>query len=174
MTRRILLVLLAALLPFKAANATDNTDLADLIVERLSVMQAIAAWKLRNDRPVEDLPREAVVIDAAKTAAEAKGVDPETIHAFFQQQIEAAKVIQFCWIDRWQAGETPPEKTPDLSEIRAMLLPLGEAIVQEIADQLQESPTLDVAAETLSIDCLDQDTSQTLSQALASVSLRSP
>ncbi|MEM1360092.1 MAG: gamma subclass chorismate mutase AroQ [Pseudomonadota bacterium] len=174
MMRKTCMIFVLALLPAKAALAENTSALAALIVERLSVMQAVAAWKLSNDRPVEDLPREAVVIDAAKTAAAAQGVDPDTIDAFFRQQIEAAKDIQFCWIDRWQAGETPPQNTPDLSEIRAMLLPLGEAIVKEMAGQLRQQPTLEIAPETLSIDCLKPDQTRALAGALKAVRLKDP
>ena len=39
------------------------------INERLSFMQSVAAWKADNDKPVEDLPREKVVLDAARIAA---------------------------------------------------------------------------------------------------------
>ncbi|NIP77428.1 MAG: chorismate mutase, partial [Xanthomonadales bacterium] len=61
----------------------------------------VAAWKHARGKPVEDLEREAVVVDRAAADAAAAGLDPETARPFFMAQIDAAKSVQHCWIARW-------------------------------------------------------------------------
>ncbi|MEM1383716.1 MAG: gamma subclass chorismate mutase AroQ [Pseudomonadota bacterium] len=151
------------------------TDLPALITERLGVMKDVAAWKRMNDKPVEDLPREAVVLDNATAKAAQEGLDPATVRPFFQAQIDAAKGIQTCWIDRWDAGsDRPPGDAPDLmTDIRPRLIELGDAILARIKSTLAEGGSLAEPSATLSsaddIDCLDPTEREAVAQALSGV-----
>ena len=89
---------------------------ADLIVERLDLMKGVAAYKFGADRPVEDLAREAKVIEAGKAQAGRLGIEPESVTPFLQAQMDAAKRVQHLWISAWQNNAAPmPEKAPDLA-----------------------------------------------------------
>ncbi len=92
-------------------------------------MQAVAAYKWRQQLPVEDLDREAVVIADAVAAALAAGLEPEGARRFFEVQIEAAKDVQRRWMDRWQQGEGLPAETVSLKDTRARLTALGDRIL---------------------------------------------
>jgi cyclohexadienyl dehydratase len=96
--RLLLFVVLSFIVsaPNWAAAQTDPASqrVFDLIAERLRLMPLVAIYKLHEDKPIEDLAREAVVLEDAATVAERNGFDQERARRFFQVQIEAAKVIQ--------------------------------------------------------------------------------
>lgn len=153
----------------------DQEELFSLIAERLSWMEPVAAWKRVNDVPVEDLDREAVVVDAAITDAAAHGLDPDTVRAFFEAQIEAAKAIQDCWIDHWTAANATPSNVPDLvSEIRPELLRLGNAIIAGLAEDIAQNGPIPSSADddfraAVSIECLDEHHANALFDSLTQV-----
>ncbi len=84
------------------------------------MMQPAAAWEDTRGVAVEDKAREAIVLEKAVEAAKARGIAPQGSEAFFRAQIEVAKEIQFCWLERWESSAaTPPAEVPDLkTEIR--------------------------------------------------------
>ncbi len=164
--------------PMQASAEPAAQTVFERIAERLSLMQPVAAWKLANDVPVEDLAREAVVLDSATGAAVEAGLDAETARAFFEAQIEAAKDIQRCWIGRWQSGTAqPPESTPDLTtEIRPRLLELGVELLDSIEAALADGVTFDAAlagdfAATADIDCLSDPSRDAIYSALGQLHL---
>ena len=148
------------------------------IAERLSLMEPVAAWKLANDVAVEDLAREAVVLESATGAATDAGLDAATARVFFEAQIEAAKDIQRCWIGRWEAGTAqPPETVPDLTaEIRPRLLELGAELLDSIEAALARGVAFDGAlaaefAAAADIDCLSVQSRDAIYRALGALTL---
>ena len=122
--------------PATAAAAATTDQLYGLVGERLSHMRDVAAFKWLNDRPVEDLSREQVVVEAALANARNQQLVPEGAEAFFLEQIEAAKDIQRYWFSRWQTGSGPAD-APDLSSnVRPQLLLLGEQITAALGQPL--------------------------------------
>ena len=171
------LVFLTSRPPQVSAEPSAQT-VFERISERLSLMRPVAAWKLANDVAVEDLAREAVVLESATATAVEAGLDAATAQAFFEAQIEAAKDIQHCWIGRWQAGTAqPPENTPDLAtEIRPRLLDLGVELLDSIEAALAEGVTFDAAlagdfAATTEIDCLSGASRDAIYNALGQLHL---
>ena len=163
-----ILAFISLFFPVLAAAA----DAPALIAERLSLMKDVAIYKSERDIPVEDLQREAVVIDAAVKAAAEHGLEPETTRAFFQAQIDAAKAIQTCWIERWSAGEARPADGADLvDEIRPELLRLGNAIVAAIAADARRGHMADLEAfrKTVSVECLSMNSEAAIVRALAEI-----
>ena len=121
-----------------AADAAEQTadDLYALVGERLSHMRDVAAFKWLSELPVEDLPREQVVVAAALEQARNRGLRPGGSEAFFREQIEAAKDIQNYWFERWRSGGGPLT-APDLAgEIRPRLLELGDQIIAGLGQPL--------------------------------------
>jgi chorismate mutase-like protein len=80
---------------FGAPQPRDATDeLCDLVARRLELMDAVGAWKRAHGKPVEDLAQEARVLDAVEVTARTLGLDPASVRALFQLEIELAKRIQ--------------------------------------------------------------------------------
>lgn len=116
------------------AGRPDDTPLRlyDLIAARLSLMRDVAAYKWIHDLPIEDVDREAVVIEAAQTDGLRRLLRPESVKPFFALQIEAAKDIQRYWFERWRTDAAPTE-APDLAaDVRPRLLTLGSDIVDAL------------------------------------------
>ncbi|MEM7176312.1 MAG: gamma subclass chorismate mutase AroQ [Pseudomonadota bacterium] len=155
----------------------DQEGLFGSIGERLGWMAPVAAWKFANDKPVEDLEREAVVLQAAQTKAEQIGLARGSVLDFFQAQIDAAKAIQWCWIARWKAGAPPPTETPDLvAEIRPALIRLGQDVLDELAGEIAQNGPITAEARdpfvaAVSLDCLDQKSLDNLFESLTEVRL---
>lgn len=156
----------------------DQEGLFGSIGERLGWMAPVAAWKFANDKPVEDLEREAVVLQAAQTKAEQIGLARGSVLDFFQAQIDAAKAIQWCWIARWEAGAPPPTETPDLvAEIRPALIRLGQDVLDELAGEIAQNGPITAEARdpfvaAVSLDCLDQKSLDNLFESLTEVRLQ--
>lgn len=126
------IALLAAMLiaPGFTAAASSPLPLYELIDARLALMQQVAAAKWLNREPIEDLRREALVVERASADARRFGVVPASSRALFQAQIDAAKEIQQYWFDRWEQHD-PPRVAPGLeNELRPRLLELGEQILR--------------------------------------------
>jgi cyclohexadienyl dehydratase len=133
----VLLTALAATLPAAAEpGAEGEHTFFALIDQRLALMRDVAAHKWHNGMPIEDLEREALVVDQAVGSALRHGLTVGSSRAFFAAQIEAAKEIQRHWFDVWQSGP-PPAVAPDLDvDLRPELLRLGSAIVDAAAKRL--------------------------------------
>jgi len=175
----LLTVAVASLIsaPVQATNPNSGT-VFDLIAARLALMKPVAAWKHTNAVAVEDLAREAVVLDKAASGAAETGIAPETIRPFFAAQIEAAKAIQTCWIARWEAGHaTPPADPPDLrSDIRPRLISLGANLLAAVRQALDDGHRIDGAeaasfAAAVDTDCLDRESRGAIYTGLTQVRL---
>ncbi len=172
--KRFLLPLIL-LVPASAAAEGASNQAYQLIDQRLELMQPVAAWKLDRGVAVEDKEREAVVLAKAVEAAGERGIDPEGAAAFFAAQIEAAKEIQFCWLERWDSGAaTPPTEVPDLkADIRPQLIQIGADLLTSVQEGLSQKETLHLAAfqDTVEVDCLSAETRDGLFDALTQLEL---
>src|SRR4051794_6520287 len=74
---------------FALADGTALDTLLRLIGERLAVMPDVARHKYNSGAAVEDLPREAQVIEAVTAQAVEAGLDKDLAAKFFQAQIDA-------------------------------------------------------------------------------------
>ncbi|MEE4011686.1 gamma subclass chorismate mutase AroQ [Roseibium sp. FZY0029] len=157
-----------------AATATPGWAAPDklfsAINERLSYMQSVAAWKADNDKPVEDLPREKVVLEAARAKAVENGLSADNVTLFFQAQIDAAKDIQTCWIDRWNGGEARPKNVPDLiKDVRPELLRLGNDILTLLAETPVEASDKAAFTQAVTVECLSDGARTALFEGLVDV-----
>ncbi|MEB2344196.1 MAG: transporter substrate-binding domain-containing protein [Deltaproteobacteria bacterium] len=107
------------------APRSELDHLLDLLARRLAYMPAVAAWKQARGLPIRDPARERVVLDAARAAAAAAGLDPGTAGRLFALQIEVAKAIQ-----AGRPAHAPEGPALDLAtQIRPELERLGARIV---------------------------------------------
>jgi cyclohexadienyl dehydratase len=156
-TRACLLwVALLSALPAVAGSAATVEEpvaggLYDLMAARLLLMRNVAAHKWHHRQPVEDLEREAVVIDQAVRDALRHGLTLSSSRMFFAVQIEAAKEVQRYWFEVWERG-SPPAVPPDLDDlVRPELLRLGSAILAaSVADNASVRPPDSLGVEGLS------------------------
>jgi len=96
-------------------------------------MEDVAMYKSVNGLPVEDLPREKIVIENAVLAAESQGLLGDSIENFFITQINVAKAIQYRSLADWLSSPIS-KPIPDLpNQIRPKLTELGDEIVKELA-----------------------------------------
>ena len=128
-----LLASLILLLWQPAAAQPETITAFQLINERLKHMEDVAMYKSVNGLPVEDLPREEVVIENAVLAAESQGLIGDSIENFFITQINVAKAIQYRSLANWLSSPIS-KPIPDLpNQIRPKLTELGDEIVKELA-----------------------------------------
>lgn len=131
-------VLLWLLCSSVVANADSTTELFEAINARLSYMQPVAEYKELFHLPVEDLPREATVLEEAKLAAATAGLQPDSVVEFFRIQMTLSKIIQYRHRATLLSG-TAIVDTPDLeNDIRPALDTLGTQINQLLAARIQE------------------------------------
>lgn len=157
-----------------AAHADSTTELFEAINTRLSYMQSVAEYKEVMHLPVEDLPREAIVMEEAKLAAAAAGLQPDTVTEFFRTQMTLAKIIQYRHRAALLSG-TEIIGTPDLeNNIRPALDALGSQINQLLAVRLLEYGDItetdwSLFSRIIDDDYLDEANERSLFQSLMSV-----
>lgn len=144
--------------------AMKNVDkVLFLMQKRLAVMHEVARWKWNNKAPIEDLPREAQILENMAATAEAFAINKSWAINFFQAQMDAAKMIQRRDFDRWEEERRPAfEKIADLtSEIRPYLdLVTAElmAAIAEAAPDLENSSLISpYPLSSRPCDYLDED-----------------
>lgn len=131
------------------ANRVGRGQLAQtfgLINERLSYMKEVALYKANNKLPIENLPREQLVVRKAQSKAGQAGLDESSITAFFRSQITVAKAIQGRYQHDWAVdGSLSTRRAKDLqTQVRPALLRLGEEIITAIrADLTRGGPYRD-------------------------------
>ena len=159
-----------------SARAGDPAPVFDLVDERLELMKDVAAFKYLNGIAIEDLKREAVVLARAREKAEAEGLDDGLIERFFRRNIDAAKTIQRCWIEKWSSGAVaPPGRAPDLrAHIRPRLIDIGNRLTQSLATHVKSVGAFEEAAraafrERVVVECLDEKSAGALFDALRDV-----
>lgn len=112
-----------------------DDQLFDLIRQRLDLMDAVAAYKWQQQRPIEDLRREQVVLEQILKTARQTGLDTGLSRHFFEIQIDAAKEIQAHWFHKWNKNKEVLLASPDLDgEIRPKLSTLGNQILKRMGE----------------------------------------
>ena len=148
--------------------------LAGQILERLAFMEDVAAYKFRNNKPVEDPEREEALLQTLVEDGEAFGLPPEITRRFFRAQMEAAKIVQRERIEVWTSGgEKPPTKVHDLAtEVRPHLDRLSGEMLQtygRVWRTIEEHPETTARYRTLfSVTLRRTGFSQAVAEAVAS------
>ncbi len=126
---------LLVLSTFLLALSASAKDLTQLVEQRLGYMKDVAAYKWQHKLAIENIEREAVVLNAAQSQGFRFGLTKDSSVHFFAIQISAAKEIQRHWFQQWHSHpNSVPENTASLErEIRPALLSLGEAITAALA-----------------------------------------
>ena len=110
--------------------------LRQLIDARLLLALDVAEYKWNHHVPIEDLPREAQIIQALAREAGALGIAQPWAESFFHAQIEASKTVQDELFQGWDAfkhGQFPD--APDLATVtRPRLDKLTDELMRALAE----------------------------------------
>lgn len=94
---------------------------------RLQLMPMVAAVKRRDHLPIEDPAQEARVLERARSAAAAAGLQPDAVVALFRIQMDAAKAIEHA-----SSGATVPADLT-LADVRAAVATVSDELIRELA-----------------------------------------
>ncbi|WP_286776281.1 chorismate mutase [Pseudomonas sp. UBA800] len=114
---------------------TEFAPLLSRIEQRLDLASAVAGHKWDQQLPVQATDREHQVLAQVREAAPHFGLSPGRATAFFDDQIEASKLIQYSLLNRWAArGKRPATTALDLADdIRPRLDELQATLLFELA-----------------------------------------
>ncbi len=155
-----------ALLASPASFADE--PLYQLIKERLSWMEAVAAYKFQRNLSIENLDREAIVIQSAVKSGLKQGITTESSHAFFGAQIEAAKAIQSCWYEQWGSGSFEPTVFDLDEDVRPELIRLGDAITERLAIAAHNEEDF---RQIVQLECLPESATDRIFDTLQAIAL---
>ncbi|WAB98495.1 chorismate mutase [Pseudomonas putida] len=131
------LVITFGLLGCQASSPSEPEfqPLLSSIEQRLDLATSVAVHKWDHHLPVEAPERERQVLSGVQQMAPDYDLSPERAAAFFADQIEANKLIQYTLRDRWaMLGQRPPAKPLDLAnQIRPRLDQLQATLLFELA-----------------------------------------
>jgi chorismate mutase len=126
------------------------TGLVSLAVQRIDTADEVAAAKFGTSQPIDDPAREHQELDEVTAAALKLGVDPGETARFFQDQIEANKVVQRGLYGLWsEHPERRPSTKPDLT---TTVRPQLDQLTTQIMDQLRATVEVRHSGAT----CVDQ------------------
>ncbi|WDY58408.1 chorismate mutase [Pseudomonas sp. PSKL.D1] len=120
-----------------SATSPSQPELQPLLAtieQRLDLAISVAAHKWDNKLPIEAPERERQVLaDVRKDAAD-YNLTADRAAAFFSDQIEANKLVQYTLVDRWNTlGNRPPTASHDLvHEIRPRLDKLKATLMSQL------------------------------------------
>jgi chorismate mutase len=66
----------------------------DLVSQRLDLAEQVALYKWQNNQSIDDPVREAALLASVAAQANASGLSVQFAQQFFQDQINASKIIQ--------------------------------------------------------------------------------
>ncbi|HKS14792.1 MAG TPA: chorismate mutase [Pseudomonas sp.] len=105
--------------------------LLDSIERRLDIAEAVALHKWDLRQPVQATARERQVLESVRRAAPEHQLDPDRAEAFFSDQMEANKLLQYSALSSWQLQQRSPstqrqdlhqQLRPRLDRLQAQLL----------------------------------------------------
>ena len=115
-----------------SSQTQGNERLYEAIGQRLGLMQEVAAYKFKNNLPIQSSEREARVINMAILAGLSQRITGDSLRTVFRAQIEAAREIQSCWFNKFSKMMSLPE----ISDLNQVIRPKIEILGKEIVDQI--------------------------------------
>lgn len=120
--------------PTRAAEPSPLDSLVSFAAERLRSAENAAAAKWETDGRVHDPAREQEVLAGVRALAGQHDVAPEFAELVFIDQIQATESIQYTRFAEWKLTPTEaPVERPDLTDVRAEIDRLTEAMVAELS-----------------------------------------
>ena len=109
--------------------------LSTALNERMQVMKQVAGYKALHHLPVEDLPREQVVLENMLENARQAGLEPHSIEPFVHALMKASKAVQYRYRADWLST---PDNQPvrDLADTRQQIQRLDSQLLTAISQRL--------------------------------------
>jgi chorismate mutase len=111
-------------------------SLSSALNERMQVMKAVAGYKALHHLPIEDLPREQVVLDNMLQNAQQAGLDPHSVEPFVHALMNASKAIQYRYRADWLSAPDSAVPVRDLTETRQQIQQLDTQLLTAISQRL--------------------------------------
>lgn len=127
-----------------------SDQLRVIIEERLDLMPSVARYKFEKNLPVEDLPREAQILDNAVKQAEKLGFDPAMAQQALVAQMSAAKLLQTKLIAAWRLNPEASRNTPH-RDLATVIRPAISGLNKQLLTTLDQVQDIDrcIVAENL-------------------------
>jgi chorismate mutase len=118
--------------------AADPTVLDRLLLgmqQRLTRMHAVAREKWNAKAPIFDPQREQALLKDVVERGQSYHLDPKVTRAFFNAQMEAAKLLQEDDFGQWRAGKQLPVPQPNsnLGTLRLQIDLLNRELLESLA-----------------------------------------
>jgi chorismate mutase len=126
------------------------SGLAALAVQRIMVVDQVAAAKFGTPAPIDDPPREQQILDSVAAASPGMGINPADSTRFFRDQIEASKVVQRGLYQLWRAH--PAQRPADRPDLGKQVRPEIDRLTTDILRQLRAT----TAARHAGVQCAVQ------------------
>jgi len=104
--------------------------------ERMQVMKAVAGYKAQHHLPVEDLPREQIVLESMLNNAQQAGLEPQSVAPFVHALMNASKAIQYRYLADWLSAPDSARPAADLTETRQQIQRLDTQLLTAISQRL--------------------------------------
>ncbi|WP_440864649.1 chorismate mutase [Symbiopectobacterium purcellii] len=119
-----------------SVTSVSLVELSSALNQRMRLMPEVASYKTLHHLPVEDLPREKVVMDGMTQNAEVAGLASHTVLPFVHALMNAGKAIQYRCLADWLA--TPQDGAPvtDLADIRQQIQQTDSRMMTALSQRL--------------------------------------
>ncbi|MGK3143547.1 chorismate mutase [Pantoea sp. C2G6] len=115
-------------------------QLSTLLNQRMLIMKAVAGYKAQHHLPIEDLPREQVVLENMLQNAQQAGLEPHSVEPFVHALMDASKAIQYRYRADWLSAPDNAQPVSDLTETRQQIVRLDSQLMSAISQRLQSAP----------------------------------
>lgn len=122
------------------AGSVSSDAISAALNERMQIMKAVAGYKARQHLPVEDLPREQVVLDKMLNNAQQAGLEPQSVAPFIHALMNASKAIQYRYLADWLSTPERSRAPADLTETRQQIERLDTELLTAIGQRLKTGP----------------------------------
>lgn len=110
--------------------------LSTALNERMQVMKAVAGYKAQHHLPIEDLPREQVVLENMLQNAQQAGLEPHSVEPFVHALMNASKAIQYRYRADWLSVPDNTASVRDLADTRQQIQQLDIRLLTAISQRL--------------------------------------
>ena len=111
-------------------------ELSSTLNERMLVMREVAGYKALHHLPVEDLPREQVVLTSMLKNAQDAGLAPQSVEPFVRALMNTGKAIQYRWLADWLATPDVSSPVTPLADTRQRIQQIDRRLMVAISQRL--------------------------------------
>lgn len=123
--------------------------ISTVLNERLHLMSAVAGYKALHHLPVEDLPREQVVLSNMLNNAQQAGLEPRSVEPFVHALMNVSKAIQYRYLADWLSAPDNVMPVRDLAATRQQIQQLDTRLLTAISQCLMVGSLPDADSDGL-------------------------